>query len=62
MSDFSSVTAKGFIQCRKSDPNVDECIRGAFQSGIIQLAKGNIIIIRKQNKTVLYIFIFINEY
>lgn len=34
------VIAKGFIQCKKSDPNIDECVRGAFQSGLIQLAKG----------------------
>lgn len=37
---YCIVTAKGFIQCRKSDPYLDECLRGAFQSTIPHLVKG----------------------
>lgn len=32
--------AKGFIQCKKSDPDFDECLKGALQSGLPHLAKG----------------------
>ncbi|VVC40099.1 Haemolymph juvenile hormone binding [Cinara cedri] len=31
---------KGFIQCRKSDPNIDECLRSAFQATVPHLVKG----------------------
>ncbi|VVC40130.1 Haemolymph juvenile hormone binding [Cinara cedri] len=31
---------KGFIQCKKSDPKFDECIKNALQSSVPQLIKG----------------------
>lgn len=35
-----SVLAKGFMQCKKSDPKLGECIKNALQSGIPHLVKG----------------------
>ncbi|VVC29654.1 Hypothetical protein CINCED_3A012107 [Cinara cedri] len=32
---------KDFVQCRKSDPALDECLKGAFQSGLSYLGKGD---------------------
>ncbi|VVC34067.1 Haemolymph juvenile hormone binding [Cinara cedri] len=35
------MTAKDFVQCRKNDPNLDECLKDAFQRGLPYLGKGN---------------------
>lgn len=34
------VIAKGFKQCRKSDPEFDECVRSGIQSAIPHLVNG----------------------
>jgi hypothetical protein len=34
------VTAKGFKQCKKSDPNLNECLKDGLQSAIPHLVKG----------------------
>jgi len=36
------ITAKGFIQCKRSDPNFDTCLMTGAQSAIPHLAKGKI--------------------
>lgn len=34
------VSAKGFVQCKKSDPALNECIKVSLQSSIPHLIKG----------------------
>ncbi|KAL5235486.1 hypothetical protein ACI65C_002896 [Semiaphis heraclei] len=36
----NKVLAKGFIQCKKSDPKFDECLKMGLQSAVPHLAKG----------------------
>lgn len=34
------VSAKGFVQCKKSDPKFNECIKESLQNAIPHLVKG----------------------
>lgn len=34
------ISAKGFVQCKKNDPGLGECIKTSLQSGIPHMVKG----------------------
>lgn len=37
------VLAKGFVQCKRNDPNLNECMKKSLQSAVPHLVKGNIL-------------------